>query len=278
MRHLTLVVLVVLLAAILSLPVLAQEGPVGSVNGFRPAPGVSTLSVSFTGTDSRDVRDTFMGIAKERGQSVSILDWGGKYQFVLNGHEDNNSVHLGVAGRIGKIRVAGNVQDWTVWELNAEVRQSNRILETLSVRAEGPRVSLNGSVSSRQGSIYLGGTNNWLGRSLRKQAADEMAQKIYGYLIEAERLEEANRPRDAEGKPILELHSYLMMSVNNDIKPMRIEVAELDEGSLIAILRGGRQVGVLKVLGFDIAQTRSRVSVHGDVKEAVKKGTTFRTM
>lgn len=282
--------MVVLLAAILPLPTWAANGNIG---GFMPPSRgvqerpvgvvgkilVSPFSVSFTGTDYEAVRDAFLTLVKNNGQqeSIKVLDWGGTYQVRLNGQADANSVWGGFTLH-GRTAVRGNLQDWEIWLLKAEIRkgdQINQLLETIPVRMEGPKTDLNAVSSSRRLSWYLGGSNSWLPRTLRQRAAGEMAKKVYDYLLQTEQLAEVNRPRDAEGKVIAQTFRYTLLSVNNDIHPLAVHLPRLDAGSEIAVYRAGHQIGTLEVIYFNADHTK--VSVSGDTW-AIKKGNAFKVV
>jgi hypothetical protein len=283
MRLKGLVVLVVVLVAMLS--GVAKAAPVGGtvsavsagkvvgpVNGFP-------FSVSFGGTDYQEVSNAFLIPTKSSGQLITVLKWGGKYQIRLEGREEPNAVYGGVAALLGKnTRVRADLRDWVVWRLTAQVVPSqnpNQVLEPIEVWKEGPRTGLNVSTSIPRASAYAGGTNNWLQRSLRQDAAGEMAQKVFDRLLEMERLEAANRHQNTggDGAEPLDEHQYLMLVGNRQV---RVTLRALDYDSAIGVYRNGRQVGLLKADYFDAARTRVRVS--GDIEAALEKGVSFKTL
>ena len=273
MRLSALVTLAVLLAAILPSSLGAAQ-PVATVQGIA----AGAISVSFTGGYTDVFRRAFKIEADARGQLVELKDWGGKYQMVLQFETVPQPVDLSLnlsKFGLGKY-VHGAINGRTTRQLALDIKSGSNYLGSETVSASGLRTNISLGVFSQGGSISGNAYNGWLAQSLDGQCIQEMVPRLLKRLQELEQLEEANRPRDAEGKVIPQQLRYTLMSVNNEVRPISVTLDKLlDRCSEIAVIKGGHQIGTLAVMYFNADHTN--VSVAGDTR-LLQKGMTFKAL
>ena len=268
------VVLLVVGLAMLSLIARADErvGTIGKVQGTV----LEKFSVSIIGMNADIFQRQFRLLADQEGQPVALKDWGGQYQVNLVGGQEPSldiSLDLSRFDRRGYLRTG--FQDIITWRLTADIKVEGDLVDSVSTMATGLRSHLNAGRFSDAGSITLNVWNGWLGQSLQGQTVRDLVPKLLHRLQDLENRRIANLPRDNNGKPVEEIRRYTLISILTNVQ-VAASLGPLGENDEIAVIRGGRQIGTLKVGWFDASHTK--VWVAGDLRLAQQKGAKLKVL